>query len=137
MPGGVESLGCMTQDPNVEEPDVTERDLSLIGTLENLEEQATRDFLAGDYGPPRGPLPEPTCRTGRAVPSSAKVAAWHLIDAENRTVSERKLFALVDAAACILDHERNGQETARLVLETAAGPAVALAALRTLTGEDR
>jgi len=50
-----------------------------------------------------------------------------------------ELFALVDAAACVLDHGHRygGQEAARLVLEVVAPPTVALAALRTLTGKDR
>ena len=99
----------------------------------------TRDFPAGDYGPPRGRLPEPSCRARRTVPSSAKVAAYDLINGENRIVGERKPFALVDAAACVLDHGHRygGQEAARLVLEVVAAPAIALAALRALQGDSR
>jgi len=66
-----------------------------------------------------------------------KVAAWHLINTENKTVGERKLFGLVDAAARVLAHQRNGQETARLAFETVVRPGVALAAVRVLTGEHR
>ena len=75
----------------------------------------------------------------RAITSSARVAAWNRINTEPGTVSERKLFALVDAAACVLDHGHRygGQETARLMLEVVVRPGVALACVRILTGEDR
>lgn len=65
------------------------------------------------------------------IPSSAKVAAYHLINCENNAVGERKLFALVDAVACVLAHD-GAQETGRLAFETVAGSAVALAAVRAL-----
>ena len=100
----------------------------LIHRVENQERRA-RDFLSGDYGPPRDHLPEP-------VPAVAKIAAWHLLDAENRKVSERKLFALVDAVVSVLTHGGR-EETARLAFETVVRPAVALAAVRILTGEER
>ncbi len=109
----------------------------LIRRLENLEGRATRDFFAGDYGPPpagdRG-SPDLTCRTGRTIASSAKLAAYDLLNAENRTVTEPKLFALVDAVACVLAHDgRYGsEETARLALEIVVGSKVALAAVRAL-----
>ncbi len=113
----------------------------LIRRLDNLEGRATRDFFAGGYGPPRAGdrgSPEPTCRTGRTIASSAKLAAYDLINAENRTVTERKLFALVDAVACVLAHNgRYGsEETARLALEIVVGSTVALAAVRALTGDE-
>ena len=104
-------------------------DASLTDRLEDQERRATRGFLGGDYGPPGARLPE-------TVPSSAKIAAWHLLDGENRTVSERKLFALVDAAVSVLTHGGR-EETARLAFETVVRPAVALAAVRILTGEER
>jgi len=101
----------------------------LIRRVEDQERRATRDFLHGDYGPPPDRLPEP-------VPSAAKIAAWHLLDGENRTVSERKLFALVDAVVSVLTHGGR-EETARLAFEIVVRPAVALAAVRALTGEER
>lgn len=78
--------------------------------------------------------PDPACRAEKIIPSSAKVAAWHLINCENSTIGERKLFALVDAVACLLAHggRYRSQETARLALETVVGSAVALAATRCL-----
>ena len=91
------------------------------------EQRATRDFLNGDYA---------SSQTDSTVPSSAKIAAWHLLDGENRTVSERKLFALVDAVVSVLTHGGR-EETARLAFEIVVGPAVALAAVRILTGEER
>ncbi len=53
--------------------------------LENLESHATRDFLAGDYDAPVGArLPESTCRAGSAIASSAKLAAYDLLNAKTR-----------------------------------------------------
>ena len=47
---------------------------------------------------------------------SAKLTAYDLLNAENRTSAERKLFAQVDAVACVLAHggRYGSQETARL-----------------------
>lgn len=71
------------------------------------------------------------------VRSSAKVAAWHLLNDGSR-VGERRLFALVDAVASLLDKGRGnvGLETARCALETVVPPAVALAVVRVLIGDD-
>jgi hypothetical protein len=112
-------------------------DASLIGKLENLEGRATRDFFASDYGQPRAGdrgSPDSTCRGERIIPSSAKLEAFDMLNAETSTVPERKLFALVDAVACVLAHggRYGSEETARLALESVAGSAVALAAVRTL-----
>jgi len=65
------------------------------------------------------------------------VAAYHLINCENATIGERKLFALVDAVACVLaqDGRHGSKETARLALEIVVGSAVALAAVRTLVND--
>jgi len=76
------------------------------------------------------------CRAEFTVPSAAKVVAYNLINTENRTVGESKLFALVDAVACVLAHEGR-EETARLAFESVVGSAVALAAVRVLTENDR
>ncbi len=97
----------------------------------SLEDRATRDFFAGDSG-----SVTPTCFA--AIPTSAKVAAYNLLNAGTR-VTERKLFALVDAASCVLDHGQRygGQETTRLALEAVAPQAIALAALRALEGQPR
>jgi len=95
-------------------------------------------ILDGDYGPPRANdrFPEPESPAVRSIPSSAKVAAWDLLDRENKRVGERKLFGLVDAVVCVLAHGGR-EETARLAFETVVGPGIALAAVRILTGEDR
>lgn len=110
-------------------------DASLFVRIEEAEQRATRDFLNGDYCPPRACLPEPASPAVRPIRSGAKLATWHLINTENRTVSERKLFGLVDAVVALLDHGGR-EEQARLSLETVVRPSVALAALRLLT-EDR
>lgn len=70
---------------------------------------------------------------GSPIPSSARIAAYELLTAET-TTAERKLFALVDAVACVLAHGKrsHSEQTARLALETVVGPAVALAAVRAL-----
>jgi hypothetical protein len=49
------------------------------------------------------------------------------------------LYALVDAAACVLTHGKRShrEETARLALETIARPAVAVAAVRVLIDDGR
>jgi len=77
------------------------------------------------------------CRTGHVIPSSAKVAAWRLLIADTR-LSERKLFALVDAVACVLAHggPDGGTETARCAFETVVPPVVALAAVRALLQDE-
>lgn len=104
-----------------------ERWASLIGKVDAYEGSTIRDFLNGDDS-----LPCPTpCRAESAIPSSAKVVAYDLINRENGTVGERKLFALVDKVACVLAHEGR-EETARRALETVVGSGVALAAVRTL-----
>ncbi|MBA3338918.1 MAG: hypothetical protein H0T54_04075 [Geodermatophilaceae bacterium] len=108
----------------------------LFDEIEKLEGKAARDLLDGDYWPPPGDRsPEATCRIERTVPTSAKVIAYNLLNAGTR-VTERKLFALVDAASCVLDHGQRygGQETTRLALEAVAPQAIALAALRALEG---
>ncbi len=104
--------------------------LSLVDKMENLEGRATRDFLSGDYR-----LPEPPRQhCGLTIPSSAKLTAFDLLNVEVST-GERRLFALVDAASCVLAHNGRygGEETARLAFETVVSPAVALAAVRVLT----
>lgn len=75
---------------------------------------------------------------GRAIPSSARVAAWHVLN-DGSPVGERRLFALVDAVVSLLDQGgRSGSlETARCALETVASPAVALAAVRVLVEDDQ
>jgi len=78
---------------------------------------------------------EHTCRGEGAIPSAAKLVAYHLLNDEC-LVAERSLFALVGAVACLLAHD-GSEETARLAFETVVRPAVALAAVRTLLGEDR
>ena len=106
----------------------------LIRRVEDQEQQAARDFFNGDYGPPPDRLPEPPAV--RPIRASAKVAAWDLLTRENKRVGERKLFGLVDAVVCVLALG-GSEETARLAFEVVARPGVALAAVRTLTGEDR
>jgi len=100
---------------------------SLVDKVERSEARATRDFLAGDYGPPMS-----ACRIESAIPSSAKVVAYDLLNAES-PVGEAALFALVDAAVSVLVHEGR-EETARLAFETVVEPRVALEAVRTLIG---
>lgn len=78
-----------------------------------------------------------TCRVEGAIPSSAKVAAYHLINDEC-LIGERELFALVDAVACLLAHSGpdGGPETARCALETVVPPTVALTAVRALLQDE-
>ncbi|PZS35010.1 MAG: hypothetical protein DLM59_03695 [Pseudonocardiales bacterium] len=119
-----------------ENPDTTERD-SLIDKLANLEGRDTGDSRVGGRRPLTGGLlPETSTRCGRAIPSSAKLAAFDLINADTST-GERRLFALIDAACCVLTHSNHygGQETARLALETVVHPAVAREAVRILTAD--
>lgn len=106
----------------------------VIGKPENLDGPVTCDFLAGECGLSQADDPGTSSRARHGIPSASRAAAYHLIDRENRTVGERKLFALVDAVACVLAHgERSGsRETARLAFETVVGSAVALAAVRVL-----
>ena len=80
-------------------------------------------------------MTEPT--PARRVSTAARIRAFAVLDAAT-PVSERHLFAVIDAASCVLDHGRDygGSEVARLVLEAVAAPAVALAALRALEGDD-
>lgn len=115
-------------------------DRTLIGRVEAAERRATHDFLAGDYGEPSAGHPSsgPKCPDGHNIPSSARVIAYHLLNEENRTVGERRLFALVDAVACVLAHDgRYGsEETARLALETVVEREIALAAVRALAAGD-
>ena len=106
--------------------------MDLTGKVENLQGRATPELIASDDTPPR-----PTylvCHAGRSIPTSARLTAYDLLNAANRTVAERKLYALVDAVACLLAHDgpHASQETARLALESVVGSAVALAAVRTL-----
>lgn len=101
--------------------------------MSRLEHRAARDFFVGDHG-----SATPACQVGEAIPSSAKVAAYHVINTQNRTVGEHKLFALVDAVACLLAHggPDGGPETARRAFETVVPPAVALAAMRALLQDE-
>jgi len=111
--------------------------LDVIDKVETLQGRATGEFLDGDYDPPK-----PVCAAGRAIRSAAKIAAWQLVNAES-PVPERRLFALVDAVACLLAHggcdggRYVREETARLALETTVGSAAALAAVHTLVEVDR
>lgn len=104
-------------------PEATAPEPSLIDKLENLDRQATGDFLDGDYRPAK-----------RGISSAAKLIAFDLLNADTST-GERKLMALVDAVTCLLDHSdgHGAAETARLAFETVAHPAVALKAVRALT----
>jgi len=72
----------------------------------------------------------------RPVTSAARMSVYHQLNPLTR-ITESQLFALINASSCVLDHDRyGGHETARLVLETVASPAVALAAVRTLEGDE-
>jgi len=111
---------------------------SLFDKLETLEGRDTGDSL-GDGGrrpPTGGRLPETPNHCERPViPSSAKVVAYHLLNADTST-GERRLFALIDAVCCVLVHNNHyGQETARLALEAVAHAAVARKAIRILTAD--
>jgi hypothetical protein len=78
----------MDSDPETAKPE------TLFDKLERLEGRATCDFLSGDYGPPAtGGLPEPACRAGGTIPSSAKLTVFDLLNAES-TLAERKLLPL-------------------------------------------
>lgn len=106
----------------------------LIGEVEALEGMRYPRLSRRRYGAPAGnraPSDPVPCRAELAIQSSAKVLAYDLINRENGTIGERKLFALVDAVACVLAHEGR-EETARLALESVVGSTVALAAVRTL-----
>jgi hypothetical protein len=72
-------------------------------------------------------------RPPREVRSAAKVLAFNVLNAET-TVAERRLFALVDAVACLLAYGGcyGGEETARLALESVVGSPAAAAAARVL-----
>jgi hypothetical protein len=105
----------MDQDP---EP-------SLIEKLENLEGRARQDFFNGDFC-------LPTRRTDRTIHSSARLVAFDVINAATTGIAERKLFALIDAAASLLIHG-GGEESARLCLEVVTTPAVAGSVVRALT----
>lgn len=74
----------------------------------------------------------------RTIPSSAKVAAWHVLN-DRSPVGKHKLFALVDAVACLLVHggPDSSLETARYAFQTVVPPAAALVAVRTLLGNDK
>jgi hypothetical protein len=118
----------MDSDPETAKPE------TLFDKLERLEGRATCDFLSGDYGPPAtGGLPEPACRAGGTIPSSAKLTVFDLLNAES-TLAERKLFALVDCVSCVLAHggRYGSEETARLGLESVVSATIALAAVRVL-----
>jgi len=80
---------------------------------------------------------EHTCRAEGAIPSAAKLVAYHLLNDEC-LVAERSLFALVGAVACLLAHNGTdgGTETARCAFETVVPPAVALAAVRALLQDE-
>jgi hypothetical protein len=71
------------------------------------------------------------------IPSSARVAAWQLVSAAS-PIGERRLFALVDAVASLLEQggPHAGLETARCAFEIVVPPAAALAAVRALVEDD-
>jgi hypothetical protein len=66
----------------------------LIDKLERLEGRARHDFFAGGYG---------QC-SGRTLHSCARLVAFDVLNAATPTVTERRLFALVDGAALLLIH---------------------------------
>ncbi|PZS27881.1 MAG: hypothetical protein DLM59_15570 [Pseudonocardiales bacterium] len=104
---------------------MTQRDTETLACkLERLEGRATRVFFAGDHRPTR------------EIRSGAKMVAYDMVN-DASPAPERQLAALVDSVVCWLTHgDRYGsEETARLALETVVGPAVALAAVRVLTGD--
>jgi hypothetical protein len=67
------------------------------------------------------------------VTSAARLVAFDLLN-DASPITERRLAAVVDGAACLLTHGGH-RESARLLLETVA-PQVAGRALHTLLGDD-
>lgn len=66
------------------------------------------------------------------VTSAAKVRAFHLLN-DAVSTGERRLLAVIDGAACLLDHG-GLVESARLLIEVVA-PELASRVVRILTGD--
>lgn len=67
------------------------------------------------------------------VTSTAKARAFHLLD-EAVSTGERRLLAVIDGAACLIEH--GGRVESACLLFEVVDPGLAGRALRMLTGEE-